>query len=113
MSRDDTWYDKVEVILKGEQRQAYSFGRRLGELVEKPRKFIDASLNCLARIPQDEGNPEALGSFLYGLPDKSLVSETMERIICDEKLVVYAVKITRYIEIFYFEHLQLQLFFPC
>lgn len=99
LSHDTSWYDKVEVILKGEQRQTYAFGVKLGQLTQDPKKFIDSCLDTLKHIPKEEASPEVIGYFLRGLLDISLVSKTMERIISHEKLVIYTVRITRCIEI--------------
>lgn len=99
LSCDTSWYDKVEIILKGEQRQICAFGVKLGQLIKNPKKFIDACLDSLEHIPEEEASPEVIGYFLRGLSDNSLVSKTMERIISHEKLVFYTVRITRCIEI--------------
>jgi hypothetical protein len=99
LSKDTSWYGEVGVLLKGEQRQANSFGKRLGELVERPQLFIDVCLDRLREIPSEEAVPELLGAFLGGVKDANLVATVMERIIADDKLVRFSVRITRCLDI--------------
>jgi hypothetical protein len=99
LSRDTSWYDQVELLLKGEQRQICAFGVKLGALVDDPKKFINACLNSLTSICEEEARPELIGFFLRGLSDKCLVSETMNRIVSHKKFVIHTVRITRCLDI--------------
>ncbi len=99
LSNDMSWYPKMGVLLRGEQRQAYTFGKRLGELVQKPELFIDACLDRLRGIPSEEATPELLGAFLAGVRNAGLVASTMDRIIADDGLVRFSVRITRSLDI--------------
>jgi len=99
LSDDTSWYAKMDVLLRGEQRQAYTFGKRLGELVQKPELFIDACLDHLRAIPSKEATPELLGAFLAGVKNAELVASTMIRIIADDGLVRFSVRITRCLDI--------------
>jgi hypothetical protein len=99
LSSDSSWYAKVDLLRRGEQRQAYAFGKRLGELVGAPQLFIDKCLDCLRGISSKEAAPELLGAFLAGLPNPDLVANTMDRIIADAELVRFCVRITRCLDI--------------
>ncbi len=99
LSSDTSWYAKVDLLLSGEQRQAYTFGKRLGELVGVPELFIDKCLDYLRGISSEEAAPELLGAFLAGLKNCDLVANTMDRIIADDELARFSVRITRCLDI--------------
>ena len=86
-SQGTSWYDKLPIIFRGEQRQGYTFGRHYGTLVEDPGKFIDASILILQKSKPDESEPIVLGAFLSALQDHRLVSNTLDRVARDDCLV--------------------------
>jgi len=93
LSQDTSWYSHIGVLLKGEQRQTRSFGRKLGELVETPQLFVDTCLEQLRTIPAEEAAPEVVGAFLAGVEDTDFVATTLDRILTDEALVAFSVRI--------------------
>jgi hypothetical protein len=101
LAGDNSWFKEVRVILEGEQRQAYAFGKALGQSMAAGlrREFIEVCLSILAELGCEKANPDVLGAFLGNVSDEGLVDETMERIIQDEKLCLYAVWITRFLDL--------------
>jgi hypothetical protein len=101
MGNDSSWFKDVRVILEGEQRQAYAFGKALGKSMppELQKEFIEVCLGILAELGREKGNPDVLGAFLGNVSDGLLVDETMYRIVNDERLCVFAVWITRFLEL--------------
>jgi len=101
LGNDSSWFKEVRVILEGEQRQAYAFGKALGEsmLPELREEFIEVCLGILDELGREKGNPDMLGAFLGNVSDGLLVDETMNRIVNDERVCVYAVWITRFLEL--------------
>ncbi|MHC4154315.1 MAG: hypothetical protein ACYST6_05270 [Planctomycetota bacterium] len=95
------WYSMLPAILAGEQRQAYAFGRRLGELVRgRLRKaFIGVCVDFLGKTSPEVGNPDVLGAFLGAVSDVQFVKDTMDAIVRNPKLMGYAVRTTRCLEI--------------
>jgi len=101
LAGDNSWFKEVRVILEGEQRQAYAFGKALGQSMPAAlrREFVEICLSMLAHLGREKGNPDVLGAFLGNVSDEGLVDETMDRVIQDEKLCVYAVWITRFLDL--------------
>jgi len=101
LAGDNLWFKEIQVILEGEQRQGYAFGKALGLSMPDVlrRKFIEICLSILAELGREKGNPDVLGAFLGNISDEGLVDETMERIIQNEKLCSYSVWITRFLDL--------------
>jgi len=98
---DNSWFKELDVIFEGEQRQAYVFGKALGENmpVDLRTEFIEKSLSILTELGREKGNPDLVGAFLGNISDEALVDETIERIIQDEKLCGYAAWVTRLLDL--------------
>jgi hypothetical protein len=101
LASDNSWYNEVRIILEGEQRQGYAFGRALGQSIPAGlrREFVKICLSILAELGREKGNPDVLGAFLGNVSDEGLVGETMEKVIQDEKLWGFAVWLTRFLDL--------------
>ncbi|HUS90176.1 MAG TPA: hypothetical protein VMW91_12595, partial [Desulfosporosinus sp.] len=101
IASNNSWFKEVRVVLEGEQRQAYAFGKALGQSmpVGLRRKFIEVCLSILAELGREKGNPDVLGAFLGNVSDEGLVDETMESVIQNEKLCGYTVLLTRFFDL--------------
>jgi hypothetical protein len=53
------WFDNLPILLKGEQRQGFTFGKQLGELMKTKRTFIERCLGILRDINPKNGNQRA------------------------------------------------------
>lgn len=94
----ESWYEYLPIILQGQQREGYTFGRRLGEITEDPEIFISHAIKHLSEIPQEEANPYVLAGFLATIQDRELASSTLEKISSDEKLYNHIIDLTRLIK---------------
>ena len=81
-------------LLRGEQREAFSFGYRLAELLADHIQFIEDCLKSLREIPLDDGNPSLLSGFLHGLSNRKLITEYLNKIAEDEQLIYYLIPLT-------------------
>jgi len=90
----DAWYDKMAIVFEGDQRQGYAFGHRLGEVTKMPEKFIERALECLRALPEERANAMVLGAFLSGMPERALVTATIEKMSSDEKLLRHIARVT-------------------
>jgi hypothetical protein len=88
-------YTHLDGLQQGEQRQAYVFGRRLGERAKDASTFVDACLVSLGRVPAGKRNANLLGGFLAGVTDRPLRQSTLERISLDAELLHLLVPLTR------------------
>jgi len=101
LASDNSWFKELQVVFEGEQRQAYAFGRALGQSMPAGlrREFIEVCLSILAELGREKGNPDVLGAFLGNVSDEGLVGETMEKVIQDEKVCGFAVWLTRLLDL--------------
>ena len=78
--------DFLEELLKGEQRQGFTFGHKLGRLSHDQDTLVKRMLTILADIPKNEQNPEVLVGFVIGTKDTNLIHATYHSIIANEKI---------------------------
>ncbi|MDW3651952.1 MAG: hypothetical protein R8P61_33065 [Bacteroidia bacterium] len=89
------WIEHIESLLEGEQREAFSFGKRLAELNYDRKNFIDTVLATLEKIPKEKQNSGILSGFVYGTNDKQELKKLVNRIIDNPKLHHLAFYLTR------------------
>jgi len=86
----------LQDLLRGEQRFSFLFGRELVQRVADPRKLVSQALDALRSQRPQEGNPALLCGYLAGAADRALVRETLVTVCSDERLLPYAVDVTRW-----------------
>lgn len=84
----------LPLLVTGEQRQAFSFGKKIGKLIDNPFSFGTAILKALKGTDQSERNFELLSGFLKGCPARER-RQLIDFIIKDKELVAYSFAITR------------------
>ncbi|MBF0145898.1 MAG: hypothetical protein HQL84_04970 [Magnetococcales bacterium] len=91
------WAGHLQTLFKGEQRQGYSFGKRLGEVMDDRRALINCALDILADLEPCKANPMVLAAFLDGIRTDSpdLVQETLDRITNHPTLSPFLVDLIR------------------
>ncbi len=93
--------DKIDLeafygyLLTGEQRQAFNFGKTLGEHSDNGEKATMSMVNSLSKIPQNVQNPELIAGFLHGTNDKNLLKKTIDVLLDNENIQRHAFYITR------------------
>jgi hypothetical protein len=63
------WFEHIDLLFEGEQRQGLAFGQRLGRTIQNPLPFIDAVLSVLREITGQRRNVVVLSGFLGGISD--------------------------------------------
>lgn len=93
-----TLYACLPDLMRGEQRNCFEFGMRLGEVLEKPKPFIDATKPLLSLTG---ANPAVYATFLRGLAHRNrpLVDETLDELSVDAALIPILPYITSMIPI--------------
>ena len=93
--RGPDWFEHLPLILDGEQRQGFAFGRRLSMRITDPRPFVEAAISGLRVIPKERRNCSVLAGFLNGVTDRHVVTAVLERIERDPGLNEEIVELTR------------------
>jgi hypothetical protein len=76
----------ISDLLVGEQRQAVSFGKRIGELASNPSDLINFTLNELRKREKEKQNPEFIGGLLLGTKEKIDSNKVIDELIKDIEL---------------------------
>jgi hypothetical protein len=84
----------LDDLQQGEQRQAWFFGFRLGQITPQGKEFIAKCLDSFRRIPPESRNPRLLAGFLHGQSERGLVEETLQAIAEDEQIVEMVASLT-------------------
>lgn len=92
------WLEYLQYLLKGEQRQGFAFGHKLGEIILNKQEFIEKAFRVLSDIPQIERNIELIGGFMVGANDKELSNEIFKILFENRSLNQYAFYMTRLIQ---------------
>ncbi len=81
--------ENFDVLLAGEQRQGYAFGRSVGELANNLTDLIENGLDVLGNIPSDKRNPTVLSAMLEQLKAKDPIASQriLGKIASNSKLV--------------------------
>ncbi len=81
-----TLYSCLPDLMRGEQRNFFEFGMRLGEILEEPKAFIDSTRPLLSLTG---ANSAVYAAFLRGLAHRNrpLVDETLDELSADAALI--------------------------
>ena len=91
----------LPILLKGEQRKAFVFGKRLGERIRNRGEFIEEALRILRMTSPSEGNPSLISGFLAGSQedDPEFVDSILEQTAGDPSLCLHTVQLTHAITV--------------
>lgn len=89
------WYDYLPELLSGEQRQAFNFGRRIGEIAEDKGEFLNLAFKAFKSIPEANRNIELIGGFIVGSDDKEIKNEAIQITLSDPSYYQFAFYLTR------------------
>jgi hypothetical protein len=90
-----SWIEYISDILQGEQRQAFAFGFKIGELTYDKQKLIETSIEALQSIKQEDQNSELIAGILFGLKNHELSQKTIDRFIETDEIRQHAFYLTR------------------
>lgn len=87
----------VDILIQGEIRQGYIFGKTFVSFTGDYHSLLDSLLDSISKIDPDNSNTSVIAGLLAGIQEISMGSwETyMERIASDEKLARFYVQILR------------------
>lgn len=89
------WNVYLPELLTGEQRQAFNFGRKIGELIKHKSEFLSIAFKAFAKIPESERNIELIGGFIVGSNDKDIMHEAIQITLSEESYHQFAFYLTR------------------
>ena len=72
------WHIFIPNLLKGEQRQSFSFGYKMCELIEDKQKLILESLEVLKTIPESDQNIEFIGGLLWQIRNDKIKDNVLD-----------------------------------
>jgi hypothetical protein len=94
--RIEAFLPLVDLVLSGEQRQAFAFGSKLGCLAPEPSKLISAARETLKKLQRANANPSFLAGILHGLQtrDANAAQLALDDLAADEHLAEYMGRLT-------------------
>lgn len=97
----DAFLPLVNLIVSGEQRQAFAFGSKLGYLAPTPKKLISAASDALKEMPTASANPSFLAGILHGLQtkDPAMVQSALDDFAAETQLAEYMGRLTQSIRV--------------
>jgi len=93
--------DIVEYIAKlmvGEQRQAFSFGYRLGVIIDDKDIFVDKCIDIIRNLPRNEINIDLIAGFVKGSNSLALKNKVNDCFFENEELFEFAFKFIKLFE---------------
>lgn len=88
--------DSLPILLIGEQRLGFFFGRELALDISNPTLFIEKALRALSELPSGKGNPAILSGFFSALTDRELIRVSLIRVLGEPILRPYAIELFRF-----------------
>lgn len=95
VQENEPWVDHLDELLKGEQRQCFSFGRRIGQLSTDADKIIDKAIDVLKLIPPEMQNPELIGGLIVGYAKREVFEKSVAKFIVEDSLRHHSFYLTR------------------
>jgi len=95
VQQNQPWTDYLDELLKGEQRQTFSFGRRIGQLSTDVDKIIGKAIHVLKSIPPEMQNPELIGGLIVGYAKRDNFEKSVGKFIVEDSLRHHSFYLTR------------------
>ncbi|WP_343624468.1 hypothetical protein [Flavobacterium lindanitolerans] len=89
------WLIQVPSLLEGEQRQAYTFGHKIGEIDQKAKQIVKEALSALKKINIEHQNPGFIMGLISGINEPDFYEEMLQMFINDPTLNIYAVNLSK------------------
>lgn len=89
------WDVYLPELLAGEQRQAFNFGRKIGELIENKSEFLSLAFEAFKLVPESNRNIELIGGFIVGSDDKDIKNEAIQITLSEPSYYQFAFYLTR------------------
>jgi len=85
LSESDELWDSLYLLYEGEQRQGFTFGKKLASKLKDVSRFIKQSLVVLEKCQNP--NIMVLGGFLSGLDDNAIIMQVLSELSKTKQLV--------------------------
>ena len=89
------WNVYLPDLLSGEQRQAFNFGRKIGELIENKSEFLRLAFEAFKSVPEANRNIELIGGFIVGSDNKKIKNEAIQNTLSEPSYYQFAFYLTR------------------
>jgi hypothetical protein len=89
------WNVYLPELLSGEQRQAFNFGRKIGELIKHKSEFLSQAFEAFAKVPKSERNVELIGGFIVGSDERNIINEAIQITLSEGSYNQFAFYLTR------------------
>lgn len=90
-----SWTEHIRDLLVGEQRQAFNFGSKIGELTEHIERIIEIAITSLKEIKKENQNPELVAGILWGTKNVEFGEKIIDRFIADADLMQHSFYLIR------------------
>jgi hypothetical protein len=91
------WLTHLPELLSGEQRQAFNFGKKLGELIDNKDEFLTLVFDAFNKVKEENRNIELIGGFINGCDDESLKKRAIEITLNEKTYNQFSFYLTRVI----------------
>lgn len=92
-------YSILEIILTGEQRQAYNFGVALIKEANQQEELLKKSIDIFKGIPSKAANADFIGGLFAGLSDNSIREQYLDKVAVEKTIkhfTFYFTKVSDY-----------------
>lgn len=89
------WDVYLPELLSGEQRQAFNFGRKIGELIENKSEFLSLAFEAFKSVPEANRNIELIGGFIVGSDNREIKNEAIQITLNEPSYYQFAFYLTR------------------
>lgn len=91
------WLTHLPELLSGEQRQAFNFGKKLGELIDDKDEFLSLAFDAFTKVKEENRNIELIGGFINGCNDENLKKRAIEITLNEKTYNQFSFYLTRVI----------------
>ncbi|WP_434036322.1 hypothetical protein [Formosa sp. 4Alg 33] len=101
------WKDDLDVLLKGEQRQTYSFSQIVGEKggSDSNKALIDLVFDIFKTIPTEEQNSAFVSGLIYGSKNDVFTRYAIDKLLSSNLTEVHGIRLIRYLNPIEYEDL--------
>jgi len=99
LTEETPWIDYIPDLIEGEQRQAFSFGAKIGELTKELESTVEIVIVSLKKIVKEKQSPELIAGILWGSKNVKFAEKIIDRFLSDSDLMQHAFYLTRIINI--------------
>lgn len=96
-SEDESWINEIDILLKGEQRLSFSFGRYIGTHKKEWEPLINAIVVQLSQIPVEQQNSVFLEGYISSITNQEFIRNTIEQLLEKNITAHHAIRVSRFL----------------